>query len=194
MTEYIENFVGPLRAVHLYGGLYVLYENGQIYCPPRKVNAARGSRLLRDRYLKHRKDSNGYLYVTLYDEDGVSRVQRIHRLLMLTFKYQEGCESLVVNHIDSNKANNALYNLEWCNHRENAIHALRNGNRGQKYDYDTRVEAVKILREVGWSNAKISRAFGTTPETIGSVLKTNDIPKSQKGRNGGKIQEAPTMS
>jgi hypothetical protein len=31
-----------------------------------------------------------------------------------------------VNHIDGNKSNNNINNLEWCNHKYNMLHAVKN--------------------------------------------------------------------
>lgn len=44
---------------------------------------------------------------------------------MLTFNPIS--ENLQVNHIDGNKSNNSLVNLEWCTDSENKIHAYKNG-------------------------------------------------------------------
>lgn len=174
-----------LQSVSLLGGLYVLYENGQIYCPPRVVRCSNGFRTLKEKFLKHRTDSNGYKYVMLYGVD-TQEIHRVHRLLMINFRYQKGCEELVVNHKDGVKSNNELDNLEWCTRKENAIHALENNLRSLNYDYNTCREAVLILRENGWSNAKIGRAFGKTSESIGAFIKTMGL-KSKKGRHGGKL-------
>lgn len=184
----VESFTGPLRQVELCGGLYILYEDGRIYCPPRIVACKNGFRTLKAKYLKHRKDSNGYRYVTLYDKDGVAINHRIHRLLMLTFNNFEGSENYVVNHIDRDKSNNSLINLEWATVKENMIHALEDGRRNLSYEYKDFIDALLLLRENSWSNAKIGRAFGRTSETIGANLKTHGIEKSQIGRKGGKLQ------
>ena len=46
---------------------------------------------------------------------------------MMTFAYFPGCENYEVNHIDGNKKNNTIMNLEWCTSSENTIHAINNG-------------------------------------------------------------------
>ena len=50
----------------------------------------------------------------------------IHRLVAESFinKIPDKNE---INHIDGNKANNSVDNLEWCTHTENVRHAFRTG-------------------------------------------------------------------
>lgn len=76
--------------------------------------------------LKYQHNHAGYLTVNLNTQTG--RVARkVHRLVMMTFKYIPGCENLEVNHIDGNKENNSIYNLEWVTTKENKAHAIRTG-------------------------------------------------------------------
>jgi hypothetical protein len=50
----------------------------------------------------------------------------VHRLVALT--YLDKVENKnQVNHIDCNKLNNHISNLEWCDNSHNQIHAYRNG-------------------------------------------------------------------
>ena len=58
-------------------------------------------------------------------EGGTTYIQ-LHRALMLAFKPIENFENLQVNHIDGNKNNNNLNNLEWVTPKENIAHAIRN--------------------------------------------------------------------
>lgn len=61
-----------------------------------------------NKFLKPRKDSHGYLFVDL---NGKSKL--IHRLVAETFLMKiDGLN--YVNHIDENKENNNIRNLEWC--------------------------------------------------------------------------------
>lgn len=174
--------------VYLYNGQYKIDRDGTITSFDKLVRCSNGWRTVKGKTLKHRTDGNGYKYVTLYDENGVGTLHRIHRLIMMCFNYQEGCESLLVNHLDGTRDNNAISNLEWTTHKGNAQHAVRMGLTG-KENYSDYVEVVLLLRNQGWSNAKIGRALGKTSETIGSVLKTNGVHKSQKGRIGGKFRK-----
>ena len=69
--------------------------------------------------------STGYFLVTLCHEKKRQN-KRVHRLLMEAFvPNPEG--KAHVNHIDGNKENNALENLEWATPQENAIHATALG-------------------------------------------------------------------
>lgn len=67
--------------------------------------------------LKLEDHYTGYYKVHLRDKKCF-----VHRLVMLTFKPIEGCESLVVNHKDLDKKNNDLNNLEWSTYFQNSEH------------------------------------------------------------------------
>ena len=67
----------------------------------------------------------GYLKVSLR-KDNKSHTKTIHRIIAETFLDNiENKEQ--VNHIDGNKVNNNLNNLEWVTPKENAIHAVLTG-------------------------------------------------------------------
>lgn len=76
--------------------------------------------------LKSRIDINGYSLYRIIDDSRKSRTQSIHRLLMITFKPVDGYENLTIDHIDCNKQNNSLDNLEWVTSKENTHRAIKN--------------------------------------------------------------------
>ena len=78
--------------------------------------------------LKHVLDrGNGYYLVTLVDPETHKRKnQFIHRLLAQAF-IPNPENKPQVNHIDANKQNNALSNLEWVTSKENSVHAVGMG-------------------------------------------------------------------
>ena len=82
---------------------------------------------LTGKFLKQFTDNNGYFMVGLSRESR-SYKHRVHRLLALNL-IPNPQNLPAVNHKDGNKQNNELSNLEWCSHKENAAHAVRNGLR-----------------------------------------------------------------
>ncbi len=73
------------------------------------------------RILKLSPHHSGYVYCNI---DG--NQYSVHVLVAQTFIENENNKK-IVNHIDSNKANNKLKNLEWVTQSENVIHAVKNG-------------------------------------------------------------------
>ena len=73
--------------------------------------------------LKQQLTTHGYLTVQLYAVNPkVVKKVRVHRLVALAFLEPiEGKES--INHIDGDKKNNQVGNLEWVNQQENDFHA-----------------------------------------------------------------------
>ena len=74
--------------------------------------------------LKQRKNSRGYWYVNLCI-DGKYKSITVHRLVALHF-FDKSDRNETVNHIDGNKDNNCIFNLEWITRKENWEHAKRN--------------------------------------------------------------------
>lgn len=95
----------------------------------------------------------------------------VHRLVMLTFV---GPSDLTVNHIDGNKLNNMLKNLEYCTSKENTKHAWRTGlckpfkgeNHGNSKLNDKQVRNVKMLLNDGLTQRKIAKIYGVSQKLI----------------------------
>lgn len=95
-----------------------------------RIYSIESKKLLKIRCLDPNIQSSPYYKVSLQvkEENGKykSKLFYMHRLMMIIFNPTENMEKLYVNHIDGNKLNNELSNLEWCTPSENAIHAYRN--------------------------------------------------------------------
>lgn len=78
-----------------------------------------------ERVLKPTLCKNGYLYVNLCKDKKV-KVLAVHKLVALTFLKNKN-NYKCVNHIDGNKLNNKVDNLEWCDHSHNEKEAYRIG-------------------------------------------------------------------
>lgn len=74
--------------------------------------------------LKQNIDKHGYLRITIRKKS-----YQIHRLVLMVCCNTENMEELQVNHVDGNRQDNDLYNLEWVTSKENIVHAIFHGNK-----------------------------------------------------------------
>lgn len=72
------------------------------------------------------KSNSTYYMVRIINDAGKTCKKYIHRLMAELFLCNPDNKKQV-NHIDGNKHNNDLSNLEWVTHQENAIHAVTKG-------------------------------------------------------------------
>lgn len=74
--------------------------------------------------LKPNKDGKGYFCVKLY-KNKKCKMKKVHRLVAQAF-IDNPNNKKQVNHIDGNKENNCVNNLEWCTCQENIKHSWKN--------------------------------------------------------------------
>lgn len=94
-----------------YEGLYAATEDGKVWSHRSK------------KFLKPALDKDGYERITLVN--GQKKNYYVHRLIALTF-IENPNELPQVNHIDENKQNNSISNLEWVSAKQNCNHGSRN--------------------------------------------------------------------
>lgn len=136
------------------------------------------------KFLSMQKDKNGYLKVRLRSNDlppeGRHRYS-VHRLVLENFNPVEGMDKLQVNHIDGNKENNCLSNLEWTTCEENIHHAINNNLRakvnGAAKLTPEQVKEIYIRCHKGETCASLAREFHMSSASI-SKIKLQQLWKS----------------
>lgn len=129
-----------------------------------------------NRLLKIQTNKYGYSYCCLSISKGKSKNSLIHRLVALAFlpKQVGKCQ---VNHIDGNKSNNNINNLEWVTAKENTHHAYSVGLRDNSTLHNNGLvnskKVYQLDRETGavikvWNSTKeASRTLGIDNGAIG---------------------------
>lgn len=135
------------RPVAGYEGWYEVSNLGKV----KRVRKSQGSKCS---ILKN-KTNTPYDRVCLYRNDQPV-YKEVHRLVAEAFIPNSNSKSQV-NHIDGNKRNNTVDNLEWCTARENILHSYR--VLGSKNEYGQKVQCIET-GEIFYSMRKACRAKG----------------------------------
>lgn len=104
-----------------YEGSYEISNLGRVKSLSRKICNGTGFYISNTKILKGHMNTNGYIQVEL---KGKSML--VHRLVAEGFVFNSENKPQV-NHIDGDKTNNKVSNLEWCTNGENQLHAYKNG-------------------------------------------------------------------
>lgn len=122
---------------------YIVYENGKIFSKKRGI------------FLKPSLDKKGYQIVVL-TIGGKQVTKRVHRIVAEHF-IPNPENKPQVNHIDKNKQNNDISNLEWVTASENMLHALKDKPKVEKKNYKH-----KIRRTVEKNITQVCNKFYVT--------------------------------
>lgn len=127
--------------------------------------------------LNGQNNGKGYLHVMLYDENHNAKCIMIHRLVALAFIPNPN-DLPQINHIDENKKNNRVDNLEWVTSEQNINHGthnkrigINNPNRKPIYsiDKDNNILCFESAREA--SKYYKNQGLVITPAGICKALK-----------------------
>ena len=167
-----------------YEGLYQVSDKGRVKSLEHVTIRKNGSKLpVKERILKPVQNQNGYLRVNLYDSSGKMKKFLVHRLVCEAF-HENPENNPCVNHIDENKTNNVVSNLEWCTYKENNNHGTHNAKVAKalsrpvgQYTLDGKLVKVwqsthEVQRQLGFDNSHISKAVrGKLKTAYGYVWK-----------------------
>lgn len=131
-----------------YEGLYQVSNLGNIKSLEKiQVFPNGGLNIRKEKALKPNKMSNGYLNVRLYNSK--QKGYGIHRLVAQAFIPNPNNYSQV-NHIDGNKQNNFVDNLEWCDASYNQKHAIQTGLKKvhKVKQYDLKGNYIKTWKSI----------------------------------------------
>lgn len=132
----------------------------------------RDGRFWKGRQLRKHYAGSGYVQ-TVLSVDGVYRHEYIHRLVANAF-IPNPDNKPEVNHINGDKNNNSVENLEWVTKSENGLHSFR--VLGRKPSYNNKGKASKrrklnndqleIVRTSSKSCYALAREFGVSDTVI----------------------------
>lgn len=160
-----------------YEGYYQISNTDKVRSLKRRIkNYPSGTRVMKSVVLKTRIGTTGYFMVDL-SKEGKSIKHRVHRLKAKAFipnpnNYPE------INHIDGDKLNNHLLNLEWCTSSQNRLHAYKEGLKPSKLSNEDVDYILKSYPEI--NIPALARKYGVSNTAIWYVLKGKNCKRLNK--------------
>jgi len=117
----------------------------------------------KEKIFKQRLSKEGYCRTALTVKNKVSYLQ-VHRIVAEAFIPNPN-NYPVVNHIDGNKLNNHVSNLEWTTSSLNQKHAYDTGLKKKKINLEQKLEIIE-LRKQGLTYYKIAEKYNVSYQLI----------------------------
>ena len=127
-----------------------------------RIRNLRSGRLLKTQ-------SNQPYYQVWLSRNGLKEIKKVHQLVALTFLGEppDGC---IVNHIDLDKHNNRLSNLEYKTHLENLQHAAMNGAWGKSVPIEI-ADQIRNDSDSGFTYAELSKKYQLSVVVVRRICK-----------------------
>lgn len=138
-----------------------------------------------NRILKLQISPSGYLVFStkIGGRQGITKLFRVHRVVADTF-IDNPENKPFVNHIDGNKLNNNVTNLEWVTAKENTRHAVEIGliNNQKQYDHyrckfsreqRDNIRTSYIPRDKEYGARALAKKYGIAHSTISKIVRSD---------------------
>lgn len=155
-----------------YEGVYQVSNMGRIKSL-RRLDSIGKSR--KERLLISIPNAEGYIRTEL-NKNGKRHTFSTHRLVAKAF-LANPANKPQINHIDGNKSNNKVHNLEWCTGSENVSHALKLGlliplsgeQVGTHKLSKKEAKEVENLKDKGFSQKAIGKMFNISGSNVSRI-------------------------
>jgi len=161
-------------------GIYQVSNFGRVKSLERLTKNKQGTCLRKEKLLTLNISNKGYAKVKLYNTNkNIKKTIFVHKLVGVCFldnlnQYKE------INHIDGDKLNNKMDNLEWCSRSHNVKETYRlnlkkeetykgEGNATSKLK-EQDVLLIRKLHKQGMSNKELAIKFNVVSGTIGFIV------------------------
>ena len=155
------------KPLNMYKGIKVS-SIGRVW---KAANKSRKERI----YTEFPKDRDGYYRTTVQKLDGSYTSVPVHRLVALAF-IDNPQNKQCVNHIDGNRNNNNVENLEWVTPKENVLHSFQHGKRKACKQIpkktlltDFQISQIDILRNT-YSVKQIAKLFNIEYQSLKNII------------------------
>jgi hypothetical protein len=130
---------------------------------------------IKGRLMKLKKCKFGYYRVPLVDLNGYQKNFLVHRLVLINFSAFDQ-EKKQVNHINGDKTDNRIENLEWVTCSENQIHAHKIGLKSQKGENhaqarlkESDILEIRKLIQLGYKQKVIAEKYGIIRSYVSEI-------------------------
>jgi hypothetical protein len=153
-----------------------------------RSNSKRTFKLKNPPYISQCLNEHGYKVVGLCKVGKKATVHFVHRLVLEAFKAKRK-DGEECNHMDGNRINNLVNNLEWVSHLDNVRHAFNTGlskNGEESHAAKLTFSNIKRIRKLinhKVCQRRIAEHFKITEATICDIKKGRSWKRSYENRN-----------
>jgi len=167
-------------------GIYQISNHGRVKSCERYYDYERRSKYgelftqkyhRREAFLKPCLSMHGYYLVTLRTDNVINNSVAVHRLVAYTFLDNPPSDGQrwQVNHLDGNKTNNRLDNLEIITDAQNMAHARRTGLlkgrvNSMVLDFEDAEEIRRLYATGNYGQWRLANAYGVTQAHICNIV------------------------
>lgn len=169
---------------------YMVSSKGRIWSKTRVVSTSNKNikTIRKGKFLKTRTNDGGYEIVNLSTNESNKkyRTVKVHRLIAKAFIPNPN-NLRTVNHLDFNRLNNNVNNLEWASHSENNAHGWKgknrevsremaretcklNGKKNRRITLETKLKIIKEYKEGNITQKDLGAKYNVSSAVVSNVV------------------------